>query len=271
VATSSYRSITSVALAAAILGAGCFGSRGVDPTQDAIENGTIAYPFVDETQPLGRNGPTDPFVIKSAVGGKEYTIEIPGEARDFDVQVPLAEIGAGDQDIMAGGRPNGLASPVATDKEMVAALPRLDKARPTGTAMLDGAFGVGNAGGPKQAPSYTLGIAKVNELFKRRQYEYALVELNQMIAFYPNSPQLHKMKGTVLLKMRNLQLAELAWIKALQLTPQDKALQSALAKLQKRLTAAGMATQNGALDQQPYSVPTPVGTQPLQPESALGH
>jgi len=246
------------------------GGSGTDATQEAIENGTIAYPFVDENKPLGLNGPGEPFVIKSSVGNREYSIEIPGEARDFDVEVPLAQLGAQDEDPLLGGKPSGLANPIATDKEMVAALPRLDKSRPTDTAMLDGAFGVGNAGGPRQAPSYMLGIAKVNELYKRRQYEFALVELNQMIAFYPNSPQLHKMKGTVLIKMRNLPLAELAWIKALQLTPQDKGLQNGLAKLQKRLIAAGMAPQGMSLDQQ-YSIPAPVGTQPLTPESALGH
>lgn len=270
--TSSSRLTTSAAALAAILvTSACIGGGSRrDETQAAIENGTIAYPFVDENKAIGLNGPSAPFVIKSAVGDREYTIEIPGEGRDFDVQVPLAELGARDEDPILGGNRHGLANPVATDKEMVAALPRLDKSRPTDTAMMDGAFGVGNAGGPRQSPSYMLGIAKVNELYKRRQYEFALVELNQLIAFYPNSPQLHKMKGTVLVKTRNLALAELAWIKALQLTPQDKGLQNALAKLQKRLIAAGLSPQGLSLDQ-PYSIPAPVGSQPLAPEAALGH
>lgn len=240
------------------------------PEEDAIANGTIAYPFVDETRRLGKDGPQDKFIIRSTVGDKEYSIEIPGAARDYDVQVPLAEIGEADTDVIAGRKPKQLGSPLSTDREMIGALPRLDRDRPGDTALLDSAFGVGNTQGPKQSPSYTLGIAKVNDLYKRRQYEYALVEVNTLLAYYPNSPQLNKMKGTVLVKMHNLPLAELAWIKVLELDPQDRVVRAALDKLQKRLAAQGkVAAANTAGPPQP--IPKPVGTAPPPPEDALAH
>ncbi len=249
----------------------CISSPSAPDREDEVLNGTIAYPFVDENESMGKNGPEDKFIIRSAVGNREYTIEIPGAARDYDVQVPLADIGETDGDVTAGRRPKSLANPVQTDKEMVAALPRLDKNRPTDTAILDSAFGVGGADGPKQSPSYTLGMAKVNEYYKRRQFEYALVEINNMLAFYPNSPKMHKMKGTILLKMRNLPLAELAWIKALELDPTDRVVRQALDKLQKRIVQSGKAVTPGTPLDQPPEVITPVGTVAPKKENALAH
>lgn len=242
--------------------------------EQQLIHGTIDYPFAEPTAPLGRDvaTPAEKFVIRSAVGAAEYVVEIPGGARDYDVHVPLAEIAPAEDLAAAGGgaSPRNLANPTVTDSELVKDFPSLEKARPTDTAMLDGAFGVGEAEGPRQAPSYSLGISKINEYYKRRQYEYALIEINNLLAFYPNSPKLHKMKGTVLVKMRNLKLAELAWIKALQLTPQDKTLQAALERLQRRIIAIGEASQGMSLDK-PYQIPEPVGTGPATVEEALAH
>lgn len=249
----------------------CSSTKSTDESFDPIINGTIQYPFVNETGPLGLNGPDEKFIIRSAVGNKEYSIEIPGGARDFDVQMPLAEMGAAEEfDPIAGQRPKDLPNPVSTDAEAVAALPKLENERPTDTAMMDAAFGVGTAEGPTQAPSYTLGMAKINSYYKNRQFEYALIELNALISFYPNSPKLHKMKGTVLIKTRNLALAELAWIKALELDPKDRGLRNALGKLQKRIIASGNAPKSLPLDQN-LQIPAPVGTVPPKKESALSH
>lgn len=249
----------------------CTSNHSQDSSMDPILNGTIQYPFVDETRPLGIEPPEEKFIIRSAIGNKEYSIEIPGGARDFDVQVPLADLGSADDfDPVAGRRPDHLSNPVSTDSEMVATLPRLENEKPTDTAIMDGAFGVGNADGPIQAPSYTLGMAKINNHYKNRQFEYALIELNSLIAFYPSSPKLHKMKGTVLIKMRNMPLAELAWIKALELDPKDRGLRSALGKLQKRIIAAGNTAQPVPTSEN-MAIPAPVGTFPPAKEKALSH
>jgi tetratricopeptide (TPR) repeat protein len=261
--------LRALALATAALAAvACSSEEEIDPAQDIL-HGTIAYPFVDENQPIGREPPDDKFIIKSAVGGTEYVVQIPGGARDYDVQVPLADLGVATTDVATAAQKAG-ANPVQTDKEIVSSLPQLKKERPSDTALLDGAFGTGDAEGPRQAPSYTLGIARVNEHYKKRTYELALIEINNLLAFYPNSPQIHKMKGTVLLKMRNLPLAELAWIKALELAPADKALQRALERLQKRIVQQGKAKNINGPDK-PYEIPQPLGTTPPKKEDALAH
>jgi tetratricopeptide (TPR) repeat protein len=236
--------------------------------ENAIIHGTIQYPFA-QTDPLGREKSEDKFIIRSAVGNSEYSIEIPGGAREFDVEIPLAAI-HGDNANLVNGLPNDLSKPNNTDRELVNALPSLSKKRPTDTAMMDGAFGVGEKDGPRQAPSYSLGISKATRFYKKKQFEYALIEINNMLAFFPNSPKLLKMKGTCLIKMRNLQLAELAWIKALELNPKDKTLQRGVKRLQKRIIAVGKSSQQYSLDK-PYDIPTPVGSPSTSTENAIGH
>lgn len=227
---------------------------------DPIAHGSIDYPFVSQTHPLGLNGPEEKFVIRSAVGNREYTIEIPGAARDYDVHVPLAEIDKSSS--TAANQEDEVSNPVATDAEIVSALPQLKNSRPNETSVMDGAFGVSDAEGSQQAPSYTLGISKINKYYKARKYEYALIEINNLLVFYPNSAKLLKMKGTILVKMRNFELAELAWIKAIEINPRDKALRSAVARLQKRIISS--RNTNNQLSQNQgepnLDIPTPVGT-----------
>src|SRR5262245_33305874 len=77
-------------LAAAAPLSACVSAGGAgDDSAEAGLSGAIAYPFVDETATLGTTPPDDRFVIRSVVGDREYAIEIPGAARDYDVQVPL--------------------------------------------------------------------------------------------------------------------------------------------------------------------------------------
>lgn len=212
-------------------------STGADDPGEEIRGTPIAFPFIDDEKPLATDGPGEKFVIRSAVGPREYAIEIPGAAQDYDVTVPMADLGEKDPEVLAGTRPRDLPSPRQTDQELVNAMPRLDASRETDTSMMDQAFGVGPSGGPRQAPSYTLGIARINRYYREKQLEYCLVEINALLTFYPTAVQLHKMKGTVLIKMRQFKLAEQAWTKALQLDPQDRSIRRALNRLQKRLTA----------------------------------
>ena len=251
-------------LASIVLNSACVGPTLYDdPTSDT----DIAYPFVAEPESLGRNGPQETFVIKSAVGDREYSIEIPGSANDYDVQVPISDIGVSDPDILSGKKTRNTANPVSTDREMLAGMPRIDRAGDT--SLVDSAFGVGSSDGPQQAPSYTLGLAKIKELFKKRQYELALVEVNSLLTFFANSPQLNKMKGTLLLRMYNPPLAEKAWIRALELDPDDRPLRAALDRLQKRIVNSGKSHGPSRPSGPAKPIPSAIGTPPPRDEGVL--
>ncbi len=221
------------------------GSCSSRPTtyEEMVMDGTISYPFNEPTQHIGGNGPAEKFVIKSVVGDREYIVEIPDAAKDYDVQIPLASfedpnsIGA-----KLSGTPKGVNNPQLTDREIVAEMPRLDKKHPSDTALLDRAFGTGPRDGPKQAPSYTLGLAKINSLYKDKQFELALIEINNLLTFFPTSVQLLKMKGTVHVKMQDLILAERSWSKALELTPSDALLKRGLERLRSRIAVTQKAS-----------------------------
>ncbi|MFK7871895.1 MAG: tetratricopeptide repeat protein [Oligoflexales bacterium] len=219
-----------------------------------ILHGTISYPF-PETAELGRTRGKDPFIIRSSVGATEYVVEIPDGAEDFDVVVPLANLSSAAQ----GGvdRPMGVSNPAVTDRELVKALPKAQNVDPTNTSFVDRAFGVTTGKGPKQSPSYVLGLAKTRKMFQKGLYENALVELDKLLAFYPTSSQLHKRKGTVLLKLGHLLLAEKSWIHAFELDPKDNALKTAIDRLKSRIRISRARA--------PHNIPDPTQSNRLKP------
>ena len=236
--TSSFRitSKPSILMAFMFLLSGCETSR---PVKSRIAEGTISYPFVAETKRLGNSGQKSPFVIRSAVGDSEYTVEIPENGGRYDIAIPLAEISgkARAPGSIGSTRDSRGMNPATTDKELVSALPALAKSKPDDTAMLDSAFGVGEPEGPVQSPSYTMGIARVNQLFREKNFDLALIELNNLVSFYPNSPKLLKMKGTLLIKTGNRDLAMRSWQRAYDLVPGDLGLKRSIDRLNERIIA----------------------------------
>lgn len=213
-------------------------SQKDDPRERLNERG-IAFPFVDHQKNLGVNNEPKTFVIRSAVGATEYAVEIPDAGDGYDIQIPLAGLAPpGASDALAVGARGGKApNPVATDKELVTSLPSIAKASAAEVATMDTALGVGSSEGPVQSPSYTMGIAKVNQYYRERNFELALMELNNVISFYPNSPKLLKMKGTLLVKTGNHELAMRSWQRALDLAPGDRPLVAAVKRLEERIAA----------------------------------
>ena len=239
-------------------------ATGGERHRPRMAEGTISYPFIADTKPVGRAQAKLPFIIRTAVGASEFTVEIPDDANRYDIQIPLASLSpTGSTDSKLRTRADGKPiNPGTTDKELVGALPSLSKMKPNETAMMDAAFGVGSPEGPVQSPSYTLGMAKVNDHFRDRNFELALVELNNLIAFYPNSPKLLKMKGTLLIKTGNRDLAMSSWQRASDLAPQDAALQRSITLLSSRITMEQTA-QSGRFRREAAAVTNPPSFSPI--------
>ncbi|MBI2601966.1 MAG: hypothetical protein HYW48_02825 [Deltaproteobacteria bacterium] len=207
---------------------GCRHSR--NDSIDEKLSGLISYPFLPE-RPLGVNGKKEPFVIRSRMGATEYAIEIPDAGEEYDIEIPLAAL----QPDTDEARPQDLPPPTKTDRELVGTLPQVTAKHPDQAQLMDKAFGVGEIEGSKGGPSYVLGLAKIKSFYQKKQFEYALIAIDDMLSFYPNSPRLHKMKGTIFIHMNDLPLAERAWHKALELDPEDKTLRRSLARLRDRM------------------------------------
>ena len=228
--------ITSSLIALSLLG-----SCATDDPYDELVRGTIAYPFLNTNPPLGkeRRCSHEPFIIRTISGPTEYVVEIPGAAADYDVEVPIANISNRYEQKVK------VRNAQVTDRELVSVMPKLSKATQKERALMDKAFGVGEKGGPRQAPSFTMGISKIKKLYKKGNYEYALVEINNLIAFYPTSTKLYKMKGTVLIKMRNFELALRAWTRAGELSPRDPVIKKGVIRLKRRIDNNVSAASDG--------------------------
>ena len=125
-------------------------------------------------------------------------------------------------------------NPTSTDREMLADMPHLDESHAADTQTLDAALGVSSENGPTQSPSYTLGLAKATDYYRKREYEFALIEINNLLIYFPQSAKLQMMKGTIYLKMQNLTMAERSWQKSLDMAPNNLSLQNALKRLRTR-------------------------------------
>lgn len=70
-----------------------------------------------------------------------------------------------------------------------------------------------------KAPSFTLGIQNVKNLFKAREYEEALIVLSDLLRHYPKSPQLLLMKGTLHHRLGQIDIALSAYQRAFEIEP----------------------------------------------------
>ena len=231
---SSFLSITSLLLLMSCLSLACRNSA-VQEDDDALEGklgGEISYPFV-KGQPLGVNGKKDPFIIRSRIGETEYSVEIPDAGEEYNIEIPLAAL---DPHTAGQASPHDLAATTAADRELTTALPQIAQKPKNEAGLVDRAFGVGETPASQNVPSYTLGLAKINELYKKKEFEYALIEIDHLLSFFPNSPKLYKMKGTIFMHSQEYKLADKAWAQALELDPADKVLRKSLQDLHNQQT-----------------------------------
>jgi len=87
------------------------------------------------------------------------------------------------------------------------------------------------ADGEPPSQSYLTTLAKVNALFRKRQYELALIELVKLEQSYPDDERLLEMKGTLYLRLRKPKLAREAWERALAINPENTSVAQALESL----------------------------------------
>lgn len=147
----------------------------------------------------------DPYVIKMSDGQRTWQIEIPATSASgaFEAVIPL-DLGAADG-VAATPAPE-----TAADREVKA--------------------GAGPAAeGP--SPSYLSTLAKVNALFRKRQYELALIEITRLEQAYPDDERVLEMKGTLYWRLRKPKLAREAWERVLALNPDNAAVAQALENL----------------------------------------
>jgi tetratricopeptide (TPR) repeat protein len=83
-----------------------------------------------------------------------------------------------------------------------------------------------------RSKSYLKTLARVRELFKRRQYELALVDLVELDRQYPDDERILEMKGTLYVRLNRPKEAKKAWERVLSLNPNNETVARALERLE---------------------------------------
>lgn len=96
----------------------------------------------------------------------------------------------------------------------------------------------------KYKPSYLLGIQEVRNLYRRGNYELAMVRLKKLEEAYPGDVKLLTMKGTLWMNLDRPSLARKAWEQVLQIDPDNRQVIEALQRLNRR-QGAGSAPNQG--------------------------
>jgi tetratricopeptide (TPR) repeat protein len=155
----------------------------------------------------------EPYVIKMSDGKRTYQVQIPVNQAtgSFSTSIPL-DFG---------------------EMEMEANLPQTEADR----EIIDSKKKSGEPtpkeepGAPPKSRSYLTTLHRVNELFKRKQYELALIDLTKLDREYPDDERVLEMKGTLYWKLRRNKLAREAWERVLALNPNNAVVASALEQL----------------------------------------
>src|SRR5688572_12596990 len=82
------------------------------------------------------------------------------------------------------------------------------------------------------AQSYLATLARVKELFKRRQYEMALIDLVELDRQCPDDERILEMKGTLYQRLNRPKEAKKAWERVLSLNPSNETVARALERLE---------------------------------------
>ena len=203
-------------------------------TSENVMNQRISYPFNHSGMSYNLERNENPVVIKTVHSGSEYVIELPSDGSDYSLTIPLDQIGDPNKNV---SRKEKNKRAHITDRELIADMPGESPETRKNRKMVERAFGMTSSKKPQQSPSYSEGLADVVELYKRRQFERALIEVNQLLGYYPNSVRLLKMKGSILIKTGNYNLAVRSWNKAYALRPKDKSLKRGISALERKIEA----------------------------------
>lgn len=161
-----------------------------------------------------RPPPARPYVVKMSDGKRTWQIEIPvtSGTPSFQAAIPL-DLGAA---VQAAPSP----PPTEADREIIESKKRAgERVVPAD---------------PKDASktrSYLGTIARVKALYKRRQYELALVQLVELDRQYPDDERILEMKGSLYQKLGRPKEAREVWERVLSINPNNRAVASALERL----------------------------------------
>jgi hypothetical protein len=198
---------------------------GCGPTQRTIQipDSVIANP----KKPQKARSPIEPYVVKVSDGKHIWEIRIPENEAAGSITIPLNE---GDLDKMQGE--------TSADREIRDEPPAPPEKIEAPTAKAGGKKDAKeavaketSASEPVRSRSYLGTLAKVNTLFRKKDYYLGFKLIVDLEKEYPDDERILEMKGTLAWKLKNKKLARESWERVLQLNPNNTAVAQAMESL----------------------------------------
>jgi len=187
--------------------------RAKKPPPAKKGKGTVESPRVVE--PLTPQHPGT-YTVRLAESGRLWEVDLPQSSGGYQVRVPLA-----------GGTPGGIPE-MATEADQQIYAPA--SGADGGTVVTADGKLVDPRTGYAQK-SYLGSLAKVNELYRAKRFELALVELVNLEQQFPEDARILAMKGSLLVRLRKIPQAREAYERALAINPEDIGLAEALREI----------------------------------------
>ncbi len=92
---------------------------------------------------------------------------------------------------------------------------------------------------PEASESYLGALDQIKVLYRTGRFEAALIETDRLVKQYPTSPQIHQMRGTLLERVGQNELALKSWKQALELEPSNESLRKFIDRKEKNAIFLG--------------------------------
>jgi tetratricopeptide (TPR) repeat protein len=180
---------------------------------------TIRIPDSVVANPRSKDSPNrqaaiQPYVIKMSDGKHTYQVEIPVSSATGAISTSIP-LDLGDMELEPVNAPQ-----TEADREIIEAKKKSGEPTPKE-----------DPGAQPKTRSYLATLHRVNDLYKKRQYELALIDLTKLDHDYPDDERLLEMKGTLYWKLRRPKQAREAWERVLALNPNNAVVAQALEQM----------------------------------------
>jgi hypothetical protein len=236
---------------------GCSSLRSILalPTNDT-PSGLIHSPFESVAGGAKASEPMGGVILRTRKGDRSVEVELPkseeGNLTDLTIPVSPAfresqasrasalqgeELGSAPSTL--GG--NALPPPSMTDRQIVRAFPQAPLSEEQKVRSIEDGLGLRPSEdvAPESQVSYLASLDRMKSLYRQGRYEAALLESDELLKHYSTDPKLYEMRGTLLERVGQAELALQAWQQALRLNPKNESLRKFIdRRLQKRSLAS---------------------------------
>lgn len=198
------------------------------------------------------NGPRESMIFRTKKGDGAVEVEIPRSQSMSEFVIPIASnvnhgrSPASESPAAAPAEPAldsayGEREPGLSDREITRTFPQGMAEDDARRREIEAELGLVRSEDmtPEKQKSYLAAIDHVKQLYRNGRFEAAILEVDDLVREYPTNPKLYQMRGTLLDRLGQQELALKSWKQALRFDPKNESLRRFIdRKEQKRSLAS---------------------------------